>query len=151
MILGRGTANTDAAIIAEYHTFLEQSQDVTTPVILQRLKDAPSVMLRRLGKPIAAWTEPDLLSLLATRTKTVRYGYQAFIAFLLFRGYRPGSLDLGAQFPLRLVRYHRHALLPFAKNWKKPSKNSAIFRPMSAPNSTSSSWCWPPSTNHWRN
>jgi site-specific recombinase XerD len=127
MILGRGLATTDEAIIAEYHTFLEQSQDVATPVILQRLQEAPGVMLRRLGKPIAEWREADLQRLVTTRTKTVRYGYQAFTAFLLFRGYRPGNIDLCQQFPLGLSRYHRHALLPWRRKLEETQHKLGYF------------------------
>jgi site-specific recombinase XerD len=128
MILGRGLATTDGTIIAEYHTFLEQSQDVTTAIILQRLKEAPGVMLRRLGKPIAEWSDAEVRLLLATRTKTVRYGYQAFTAFLLFRGYRPGNIDLCTQFPLGLSRYHRHALLPYRRKLEETQQKLGYFK-----------------------
>ena len=49
MILGRGTAETYQAIIAEYDRFLHDTCQVKTLTVLQRLHDAPRIMRRRIG------------------------------------------------------------------------------------------------------
>jgi site-specific recombinase XerD len=112
MILGRGTAETADAIIAEYQAFLQTSDTNMTDVILCRLQEAPAVMVHRIGKPVTAWTDEDLLALYPNREKTTRYGYSAFWAFLLFRGYRRTTVAGLAQLPFHLTRHHRSALLP---------------------------------------
>jgi hypothetical protein len=53
LILGRGTAQTDEAIIAEYHRFLEENCQTRAPTTLRWMQGAPWVMRRHLGKPIA--------------------------------------------------------------------------------------------------
>jgi site-specific recombinase XerD len=128
MILGHGTARTSSAIIAEYHRFLDQHPDAETSVILQRLKDAPGVMQRRIGKPIAEWRDQDILDLYPNRTKTVRYGYSAFVAFLLFRGYHRGNIDFCTQFPLGFSRYHRQALLPYRQKLEETQQKLGYFQ-----------------------
>ena len=112
MILGRGTAETDAAVIAEYAAFLPAASPVQTAVIAQRLQDAPHVMQRRLGKPPSQWTDADILSLYTVRQKTTWYPYTAFLAFLFFRGYRQATLALLTALPCDLARYFRPALAP---------------------------------------
>jgi site-specific recombinase XerD len=112
MILGRGSAQTDDAVIAEYAAFLPAATPVRTPVILQRLQGAPHVMQRRLGKPPSQWTDADILDLYATRQKATWYPYTAFLAFLFFRGYRRASLALLTALPCELSRYFRPALAP---------------------------------------
>ena len=112
MILGRGTAQTAAAIMAEYRQFLQTSDSQLTPVILKRLQEVPEVMQQRLGKPVTQWKDEDLLRLYSDREKTTRYGYSAFWAFLLFRGYRQATIELLPQLPFQLTRHHRDALTP---------------------------------------
>lgn len=112
MILGRGTAQTAEAIIAEYQAFLQTSDTNMTDVILCRLQEAPAVMTHRIGKPVTEWMDADLLALYPNREKTTRYGYSAFWAFLLFRGYRCTTVAGLAQLPFHLTRHHRSALLP---------------------------------------
>jgi site-specific recombinase XerD len=112
MILGRGTAQTDAEIIAEYHAFLAETSSPKTQTILQRLQDAPNVMVRRIGKPILEWTDGELLALYKDRQKTTRYGYNAFWAYLLFRGYRKETVSSLQQLPFHITREHRKALAP---------------------------------------
>ena len=112
MILGAGTAQTADAIITEYQCFLQMSDNGMTPVILARLQEAPGVMASRIGKPIPQWTDEDLLGLYPDREKTTRYGYSAFWAFLLFRGYRRATVSLLPQLPFQLTRQHRRALAP---------------------------------------
>lgn len=112
MILGRGTAQTADAIITEYQAFLQTSDTNMTDVILSRLQEAPAVMAHRIGKPVTEWTDKDLLALYPNREKTTRYGYSAFWAFLLLRGYRRATVAGLAQLPFHLTRHHRSALLP---------------------------------------
>ena len=115
MILGRGPARTAKNIIAEYYRFLDKTDDIGNRTIRARLKDAPGTMQRRVKKPLTQWTDDDILGLYRNRTKTVRYAYSAFLAFLFFRGYRQASLRLVTELSLNLTRYHRAALLPFRR------------------------------------
>jgi site-specific recombinase XerD len=119
MILGRGTAQTDRAIVAEYHQFLQQTSQARVPAILQRLQEAPEIMQRRLGKPPSQWLDEDILSLYADRQKTTWYPYSAFLAFLFFRGYRRASLHLLTTLPLGLVRHHRAVLRPYRERLRQ--------------------------------
>jgi site-specific recombinase XerD len=113
MILGRGTAQTDAAIIAEYRTFLATSSGITTDRVRERVGVAAGTVCKRIGKPIAQWIEEDMLALFSGRCKMVVYGYSAFLAFLIFRGYvQVRHLTFFAAFPLGLSRLHRPALQP---------------------------------------
>jgi hypothetical protein len=112
MILGRGTAQTDAAVLAEYAAFLPTANPTLAPVMLQRLQGAPDVMQHRLGKPPSQWTDADILELYADRQKATWYPYTAFLAFLLFRGYRRATLTLLTRLPGDLARYFRPALAP---------------------------------------
>src|SRR5207302_791888 len=89
MILGCGTAQTDAAILAEYRTFLASESGIATDRVRNRVGVAAGTVCKRIGKPIAEWTEEDVLPLFSGRCKMVVYGYSAFLAFLIFRGYLP--------------------------------------------------------------
>lgn len=122
MILGRGVACTEKAIVVEYHRFLEENSDVANPTILERLKVAPGVMRRRIGKPLLQWSDADILALYDERTKTVCYPYSAFLAFLFFRGYRRANLELLEAFPLGFGRYHRKALAPVRKRLEQAQR-----------------------------
>jgi len=122
MILGHGPARSETAIVAEYQRFLEETGDWENATIRQRLKDAPGVLRRRIGKPLDQWQDDDLLAVYRERSKTVRYAYSAFLAFLFFRGYRPASLRLVAAFPLGFSRYHRHALQPYRQKLEQTQR-----------------------------
>ena len=52
MILGRGIAQTDEAIIAEYQQLLLDGHPVQHENVRKRLREGPGVMCRRIGKPI---------------------------------------------------------------------------------------------------
>jgi len=119
MILGPGSARTEKAITAEYHRFLQENSDVSNPEILFRLRGAPFVMRRRIGKPLADWRDEDILALYSNRTKTTWYPYNAFLAFLFLRGYRRASLEFITRFSLGLVRFHRHALAAYRQKLEK--------------------------------
>lgn len=113
MILGRGTAKDDVAIIAEYRVFLASSSGIATDRVRERVGLAAGTVCKRIGKPIGEWTEQDMLALFAGRCKMVVYGYGAFLAFLIFRGYvRVRQLTFYDAFPLGLCRLHRPALQP---------------------------------------
>ena len=61
MILGRGQARSEKAIVAEYHRFLEATGGIENPEILKRLKEAPGVLRHRIGKPLDQWRDDDLM------------------------------------------------------------------------------------------
>jgi integrase len=112
MILGRGPAQSETAIIAEYHQFLRDTSHVESSTILQRLMDAPGVMQRRIGKPLTQWTDEEIIALYRDRQKATWYPYSAFLAFLFFRGYRRATIHLLTTLPFHLPRQHRPALAP---------------------------------------
>jgi hypothetical protein len=49
------------------------------------------------------------------REKSTKYYYAAYIAFLLFKGYYPGSIELLTSLNTELPRMHRPALAPYRK------------------------------------
>jgi site-specific recombinase XerD len=111
MILGRGTARNEAAIVAEYHAFLATSSGIGTDRVRDRVAVAAGTVCKRIGKPIASWTEADVLALFPGRSKAVIYGYCSFLGFLIFRGYmRVRDMEFYTHFPLGLARLHRPAL-----------------------------------------
>ncbi len=119
MILGRGTAQADDALIVEYHQFLCDNQQQENPTIIQRLCAGPEVMRHRIGKPIQQWSDEDILGLYTDRGKATWYSYSDFLAFLFFRGYRRATLYLLTQLPAEMGRHHRKALLPHRQRLKK--------------------------------
>ncbi len=119
MILGRGTATSDAAIIEEYQVFLTTSSGIATALVRDRVGAAAGTVCKRIGKPIAAWTEEDVLAIFPGRSKAVMYGYCAFLSFLIFRGYfRVRQMAFYAAFPLGLCRIHRPALKPIRERFQ---------------------------------
>ncbi len=122
MILGRGSAKTDQAVIAEYHQFLHDYKQQENSEIYKRLFGAPEVMLHRTGKPIQQWDDDEILKLYANRAKTTGYTYSIFLAFLFFRGYRRATIYLLSRLPIELVRCHRNALLPHRQHIQETCK-----------------------------
>ena len=57
MILGRGTAQTDAAIVAEYRAFLATASGIATDRIRDRVGVAAETVCKRIGKPISEWSD----------------------------------------------------------------------------------------------
>ena len=102
MILGRGTAASDDAIFAEYVQFLDRHSAIQTSEVQGYVRSAPLVMRRRIAKPVAQWSEADLLAIFATRTKATIYYYGTFVAFLIFRGYFRPSLAFLTTLPVDL-------------------------------------------------
>jgi len=122
MILGRGTAQTDDALIAEYHQFLRDNQQQETPAIFERLYGGPDVMRHRIGKSIQQWSDEEILGLYIDREKSTGYVYNDFLAFLFFRGYRRATLQLLTQLPADLNRHSRKALLPYRRRLQDTCK-----------------------------
>ena len=119
MILGRGTVRTDTSILAEYHQLLRDTSREKTPVVFQRLRNTPGVMLRRIGKPIPRWTDEEIIGLYETRQKASWYPYSAFLAFLFFRGYRRATLSLLTTLPFNLSCHHKEILEPYRQRVEK--------------------------------
>lgn len=115
MILGAGQAQTDEAIIAEYHEYLQKVGHITVPSNLGTIKLSPNSMLRVIKKPIREWSDDDILGLVRARKHASRYKYNVFLAFLFFRGYRQPSLylleelhiDLGHQWGPVVAPHHQ--------------------------------------------
>ncbi len=113
MILGRGAASTDEAIIAEYLQFLEKGQHIQHERVLKNLREAPGVMCRRIGKPIGHWNEQDILALYQDRAKSTGTLYNVFLSFLFFRGYQRATLPILDTVLADLSRQWRPYLLPY--------------------------------------
>ena len=94
MILGRGTAQTDEEIIAEYHRFFDDSCQLTSTEFLEQLNRGPGAMLQHIAKPIAKWTEEEIIGLLDSSRSSMRHRFSGFVAFLLLRGYYRSTLAL---------------------------------------------------------
>jgi len=123
MILGRGTAQSDAAIVAEYLAFLATSSGIYTDRVRDRVGVAAGTVCKRIGKPIGEWTEQDMLALFGGRSKAVVYGYGAFLGFLIFRGYvQVRQMAFYDEFPLGLCRLHRPALQPIRERLERTRK-----------------------------
>jgi site-specific recombinase XerD len=122
MILGRGSAQTDAAIIAEYHRFLETSRDNGSAEVHKSICNAPFGMLECIGKPIRDWSDEDIITIYQSQTKQVVHRYNCFISFLLFRGYYHPSLTLLATLSMNFSRLHRNALLPLRQKIEKTTQ-----------------------------
>jgi site-specific recombinase XerD len=114
MILSRGTAQTQEAVIAEYHQFLDRFQLSTNRRRLEELRSAAAVLCRLIGKSPLQWSDDDILSIYQTRGQSSTSRYNVFLAFLFFRGYhRPGihllltlPLDLAVQWKQVVAPYH---------------------------------------------
>lgn len=112
MILGRGTATTYEAIVAEYDQLLHDTGRAETS-IYRDLKSVPQILQKRIGKPLTEWTDEDILRVYRSRTKQRGHVYTVFLAFLLFRGYYRPALNLLVNLPSQLSRQHPKALAPY--------------------------------------
>lgn len=112
MILGRGTATTDQAIGDDYRQFLQETGHITHLPLLQKLSRTPEILCQRLGKPIGDWSDDELIALYQMRRRAARYHVASFLAFLLFRGYRRGTLGLLTALQRPLALQHKKALQP---------------------------------------
>lgn len=112
MILGRGSAQSDEEILAEYHHFLNQYDDHLHPEVQQGYHQAPERMGHQLGRPFSQWTEDDILGFYAEPNITLRSRACAFLTFLYFRGYYRPSFRLVVEYPGHFARDHTRALRP---------------------------------------
>ncbi|HSH82613.1 MAG TPA: hypothetical protein VLA19_29120 [Herpetosiphonaceae bacterium] len=126
MILGRGTAQTDDAIGAEYAQFLADAN--YAPKVYHDLVQVPALLQRRIGKPIAAWTPEDILGLFEQRGYASRYRYLAFLTFLWYRGYHRPTLDLLTRLPSSIARLHLPALAPLRQRLRE-TREGLRYRP----------------------
>ncbi len=129
MILGKGSAHTDQVIFDEYRQFLDQSGDVKNAKLLKLMQQAPECMQRRIGKPLAHWTDDEILGLYQDRKESTWFRYNAFLAFLLFRGYRRASFRLLTEFPggFFLPRFHWEALVPLRHKLEQTQAELGYF------------------------
>src|SRR5437764_6872887 len=122
MILGRGCAQTDAAIIAEYHEFLQKVGHITIPKNLVTIKASPKSMLRAIKKPVREWSDDDILELVRARKLASRYKYNVFLAFLFFRGYRQPSLYLLEELHIDLGHQWGPVVAPYREKVDQAAK-----------------------------
>lgn len=122
MILGRGTACTDEAIIAEYQHFLADAPHLHNDNVRKRLREGPLVMARRIGKSLSEWTDEDILTLYRSRSKTSWHIYNTFLTFLFFRGYRQATLQILGALKSDLSRHWRSFLHPYREKIERTQK-----------------------------
>ena len=113
MILGRGSAQTQKAVLAEYHLFLDQLKQEANRPWHEELRSVGDMLCRLIGKSPFQWSEEDLLSIYQTRGKSSASRYNVFLAFLLFRGYYRPSVHLLLALPLKLATQWRPAVAPY--------------------------------------
>ncbi len=94
MIMGRGTATTDAEMIAEYREFVTNYRPIQGESTLAGLLAVPTTLCKRIEKPILAWTDEDIRAVFSDRSEGTAYFYRSFFTYLLFRGYRRASFSL---------------------------------------------------------
>jgi site-specific recombinase XerD len=119
MILGRGSAQSDPEIIAEYQQFLLDHHQTSSACCWQRLQAGPRLMQRGIGKPLTQWSEADILAVYHGRSKATWSSYNSFLAFLFLRGYCRATLPLLTTLRLNLARQFRTALEPHRQRLKQ--------------------------------
>jgi len=117
MILGRGTAQTDEAIIAEYLQLLERTDH--SPAIRKRLRALPTALCRSLGTPILHWSDEEILTVYQDSSQTRRGLSTIFLAFLFFRGYHRPSIPLLSELHIALSKQWTPLLEPARKSIEK--------------------------------
>jgi len=115
MILGRGSAQTDDALITEYHQFLEARKGAEHPVRLARLHNVPLVMCQDIGKPPLQWSEDDILRVYEAQRRKVWDHFNVFLSFLFFRGYMRPSVSLLSRLRIVLGRQWSEASEPYRR------------------------------------
>jgi hypothetical protein len=111
MILGRGTAQTEEEVSDEYRQFLRE-HGATKAALCGRLKRTPETMIARIGKPLAEWSDDDIIDLFHARGRSTRYVYLTFLVFLFLRGYRRASVPLLESLQPQFSRHYPSALEP---------------------------------------
>jgi len=122
MILGRGQAQTEVAIIAEYHQFLVEYHPATSQAIGERLWGVPAAMEQRIGNSFFHWTDEDIINLYGRRHKSSCYGYSVFLTFLFFHGYRKATVFLLTSLQIPFARHFRPALVPVRQRLMEAEK-----------------------------
>lgn len=122
MILGRGTAQTDEAIIADFYTCLSNEPSIQSPKVLKRLRESAGVMCQRIHKPILEWTDDDIIALYQDRQQATQSAYNCFLTFLLYRGYRRASIYLLATLRLQLAKHWKTAYAPYRQRIDETSR-----------------------------
>lgn len=112
MILGRGTATTVEALLAEYHQLLTDTETARNAKYRRALQRIPLLMCQELEKSVFAWTEEDILVLYRRSTKTKTVLYNGFMSFLILRGYYHPSVSLLFAMGLCVCNHFRSALDP---------------------------------------
>ncbi len=115
MILGRGMAQTDEAIIAEYQQFVLGNEDLHDVKVRRRLQGAAGIMCGRMGKAMREWSDEEIIALYEGQPQATRSAYNCFLAFLLFRGYRRASISLLTTLQFHLTRQWKCAFVPYRK------------------------------------
>lgn len=113
MILGRGAAQTQEEVLAEFEQFLEQLKQGITSEWYKELNTVGTVLCCLLGKSPFQWSEDDLLSIYQARSKSSLSRYNVFVAFLLFRGYCRPSVHLLLKLPLKLAAQWKPAVAAY--------------------------------------
>ncbi len=128
MILGRGRAQTNEAIVDEYQQFLRATGHLS-PKVLGLLQAAAAVLCRRVAKPIAAWTDADILALFQcpSVSKSTAYYYTSFLGYCVMRGYHQPSIPLLAALPCSVARLHQPALHPI-RQWLVETARQLHYR-----------------------
>jgi len=117
MILGRGTAQTDEEIIAEYHQLLRDTYHVTS--YPQGFQSAPLVIRSCIGESILDWTDEQIIDLYRDRRHSTWDRYNSFIAFLLYRGYHRPTFRLMVTLPIDVTRRHTAYLTPYRERLRQ--------------------------------
>lgn len=112
MILGRGTATTGEALLAEYQQLLTDTEPAKNAEYRRALQRIPLLMCQDLGKSVFEWAEEDILSLYRRSTKTKTVLHNGFMSFLILRGYYHPSVSLLFAMDLRVCNHFRSALDP---------------------------------------
>lgn len=112
MILGRGAAQTDDGIVAEYENFIQKYHADQNLTVRLRYLRSPRLMQQHLGKPPRKWTEQDILAFYAQPNRNRRIADCGFLSFLFFYGYIKPSFRLVVEFPGCFSRQHPPAIAP---------------------------------------
>lgn len=128
MILGRGTAQTDKDIIAEYHQLLRDTCHVVS--CLQQLQSTPQLIRCRIGEPILDWTDEQIIGLYRDRQHSTWHRYNSFIAFLLCRGYLRPTFRLMVTLPIDATRHHMACLAPYRERLRQ-ARDELCYAPIS--------------------
>lgn len=114
MLLGVGTAHSDAEIIDEFHALYRQNCAACHWKGNKDRFNAPFNLRRRIGKPILEWTEADVYGVLhdSNLSPSTVQAYSTFVAYLLLRGYFRATLRFFDGWPADISRLFPGPLAP---------------------------------------